>query len=1247
MSNDTLHMNTDQLESKVFLPHRGKELLFSPDTHYLLVSPDSSCSISYQGEIQASSSPNINMERCFNESSTVGNIENAALAQDDLLCVITSNMDQTFIATPVNDRIGVWSEGLNHLSNGQTDGEEMSPDSVGSDRQLSSCETSCRGSSENDCCSLSSGEMLIRSNSFCLEEQSLIVISSLDESSLSSAASRLLVPADNNQLSTTLPDAWETSPKTVTEQDLGHPCLGVTFTQADSLEFLSEENDKAPSSSIVALPSEREGGLLMTFICESSADQGASSARAETEPTSNLLGPFTPEHGKTFMSPIQGNDEDIHTSTPVQNTGNRIPSLPSLSPCVENVSNPANQLVKRQQISLRPKQHAAAGLPFSPSKIKKIEMEKNSKVNLPGGKTKVLIKAPHQVTVPGQALALLQKPLTGFSKLKEINRRANVRISPTKVMSSSTGASATSKLLHDAHGQVSTRAAKLSVTNKESGGRNVIHGQGKTTACPSDHLSTASGHRSAVPSTNSSPDTVGASSSQPSDASTQCASSLEKSPTRSSQTDPKTTAQKHASDQIEVRSGSALGQGKPLVRKARPRCSSESSSTSRPPKKRTTLRVTTSFSVRKAEANQSLSKPASVNCPTQNKQVEKTRRSSDDSPREVKKISLVAEANKSTTAGDSCDEKNRSSQSRSSPKQRRVPASPRPSALSARQREFTLGRVDSRISRTTGTPRFQRSNAGSQRAQDIQESPAGIKPQLNGSWPPKTPSRPTAMGPPPTPAWRQAGKSLGPSRGLSDSSESGPSTRSTAAVSGGAAQRPTPLKQVLKARLILTPGKNSGTTLTPACKPAASTGKGAPNSTVTPLRRTTVARFVRPISSGLVDKNKSKATSRQQPSQSTGPQNVVQAKAAQCERKDHDPQQLQQLLTASNCRFQALTIVLQQTLAERDEAKKQSRELSQELLNLRGELVSSAHSSERLEKEKKELRAALDEALQRLQEEHQKEQTELEQRLQAFYQDEWEKVRLTYQEEANKCKTLIQQQMEDLKANHEVMKLELQSSHSQQLQRVQQQYERKLEELREVHKQELQSLDKTLKDAEAALSGKIQNLTMENNALIEKLAAEERRRKLSENSQDSHTLYLEQELESLKVVLEIKNDQLHQQEKKLMEINKLTEKNVKLDESLKKVQQENEDLKARMERHAALSRQLSTEQAMLQESLQKESKVNKRLSMENEELLWKLHNGDLNSPRKLSPTSTSPSHSFSLHSPRSSDLFSSPPVSPR
>ncbi|XP_050928130.1 microtubule-associated tumor suppressor 1 homolog A isoform X1 [Lates calcarifer] len=557
------------------------------------------------------------------------------------------------------------------------------------------------------------------------------------------------------------------------------------------------------------------------------------------------------------------------------------------------------------------------------------------------------------------------------------------------------------------------------------------------------------------------------------------------------------------------------------------------------------------------------------------------------------------------------------------------------------------------------------SKIGSQRAQATGDPSLGtasatrIKPQLNGSRPPQTPTHPSLMGPPPTSASRLLRKPLGASRGLSEASshsELGESAGNTQ-VSGGGAHKQTPFRSVvLKARLIPTPGKNTGQTLTTACKPATPTSRGASNSTGSPLKKTASARLVRLTSGGPVDKNKPKASPASKTlrgnhpnrNQSRGPPDVVPADVSKDERKDQSIQ-LKGLLAASNCRFEALTIVLQKMLTERDEASKQCRELSQELVNLRGDLVCSIHSSERLEKEKEELRVALEDALHKLQEQHQKDVAELEQRLQAFYQAEWDKVHLTYQEEADKCKTLMQQQMGELKANHEAMKLELQNSHVEQLQCVKQQYEMSLEELRKVHNEELQSLDKTLKDAETTLSGQIQELTAENNALIEKLTAEENRRKeLAEKSQkDSHTLYLEQELESLKVVLDIKNKQLHQQEKKMMEIDRLTEKNVKLDENLKKVQQENEDLKARMERHAALSRQLSTEQAMLQESLQKESKVNKRLSMENEELLWKLHNGDLSSPRKVSPTSTSPSHSFSLQSPRSSGIFSSPPVSPR
>lgn len=1300
MSNKTF--NIDQGERAVPLSDRVLQLPLSPESPYMSMSasPDSSSSISNLSDGEASSSPDINMlECCRIDCSPVDNLYNTTLMQDDVHRDVTMNLNQTFIATPLNGSMSFWNENLRRNeedgseksqtfikhTKDQCNGAVMSPDSAGRDSQLSLSETSCRGSLENDCCSLSSGEMVVRSNSFCVEDQSLLVVSSLEESSISPDTGCLASPAEPNLLSVT--HVCEKSTERVIEENKGHSCLGMTFTQADNWALLTEENDITTSDSLVALPSENEGGLLMTFICETSENcrKETESASAETELSPPFLGAVAPEQGKAFVSPLptfQENANDIHTSTPVQNIGNNIPSLPSFSesPCIGNTSSPSLHPINRQQISVAPKQRVVTGLPPSASKFKKFEIKKFPKSDFSNVKSKVITRTANQLAVPGHALQHKPSQVNANDKHSEAPTGTTVRISPTKVRGSTAVVSATPKYFNDALKQMSTGAANVEVSVTQSCVQTVGDRHGRKSASPPDHHPDATDHSSAVQCSNFTSEAEQAASSQVSDPSAQHAgnsSSLKKSPHRSGQIDPKPTPKKGVWNKIQVRSGSALGQDKPPALKTRPRCSSESlSSASRPPKERTTVKVSTSFTIPKPDTRQGQTKPGNLNCSSQNKEDTQAEKTNDS--REVKKISLVDESSKSATAAAPLDDKTRRIRGQPSPRQtRRTPlpqppaASPRPTTLSARQRPGVPGRDECRTAKSVWTPQSkQKSNTGSQRAQATGEPPLGtpsaasIKAQLNGSRPPQTPTRPSLMGPPPTPPYRLLRKTLGPSRGLTEAnahSQLGQGT-GNAQVSGGAAHKPTSLKSVvLKARLVSTLGKTAGPTLTTACKPAASTDRGASNSTVkfkfTPLKRTASARLVQP--GGPVDKNKSKASSRQQhaqqqapqQSQSNGPPDVLPASVTKEDRKDQIIQQLKGLLTASNCRFEAVAIVLQQTLAESDEASRQCRELSQELVNLRGELVCSVHSSERLEKEKEDLRVALEDALQNLQQQHQKDLAELEQRLQAFYQAEWDKVHLTYQEEADKCKTLMQQQMEELKANHEVMKLELESSHVEQLQCVKQQYEMSLEELRKVHNQELQSLDKTLKDAEASLSGQIQELTVENNALIEKLTAEENRRKeLADKSQkDSHTLYLEQELESLKVVLDIKNKQLHQQEKKLMEIDKLTEKNVKLDESLKKVQQENEDLKARMDRHAALSRQLSTEQAVLQESLQKESKVNKRLSMENEELLWKLHNGDLSSPRKVSPTSTSlsPSHTFSLQSPRSSGLFSSPPVSPR
>ncbi|XP_021549787.1 microtubule-associated tumor suppressor 1 isoform X4 [Neomonachus schauinslandi] len=363
-----------------------------------------------------------------------------------------------------------------------------------------------------------------------------------------------------------------------------------------------------------------------------------------------------------------------------------------------------------------------------------------------------------------------------------------------------------------------------------------------------------------------------------------------------------------------------------------------------------------------------------------------------------------------------------------------------------------------------------------------------------------------------------------------------------------------------------------------------------------------------------------------------------------CENQSGFILQLKQLLSCGNIKFEALTVVIQHLLSEREEALKQHKTLSQELVHLRGELVTASSTCEKLEKARNELQIAYEGFVQKLNQQHQTDLSELENRLKEFYTGECEKFQNIYIEEAEKYKTQLQEQFDNLNAAHETSKLEIEASHSEKIELLKKTYETSLSEIKKSHEMEKKSLEDMLQEKQESLEKQIDDLKSENDALNEKLKSEEQKRISREkaNLKNPQIMYLEQELESLKAVLEIKNEKLHQQDIKLMKMEKLVDNNTALVDKLKRFQQENEELKARMDKHMAISRQLSTEQAVLQESLEKESKVNKRLSMENEELLWKLHNGDLCSPKR-SPTSAV----VPFQSQKNSGSFPSPSISPR
>nr|XP_033800056.1 microtubule-associated tumor suppressor 1 isoform X4 [Geotrypetes seraphini] len=399
-----------------------------------------------------------------------------------------------------------------------------------------------------------------------------------------------------------------------------------------------------------------------------------------------------------------------------------------------------------------------------------------------------------------------------------------------------------------------------------------------------------------------------------------------------------------------------------------------------------------------------------------------------------------------------------------------------------------------------------------------------------------------------------------------------------------------------------------------------------------------------------VEKNKQKTNQRSPCTQAHTLPDETQAhelaeSRTKCEKQCGIIRQLKQFLANSNRKFEALAVVVQNLLSQKEEGLKQRKDLSQELAILRGDLVISTTACDNLEKERNDLQNAYEGVIQKLKDHHQSELEELEEKLKQFYSEECEKLQCVFIEEAEKYKTQLQIKVDELNTTHENLRLDLETSHSEKIEEMKTAYEESFSELKKTSELDKRLMEDSLGEKQTSLEKIIDELRSENESLKEKMRVQEEKKKLAKekaNAKNPQLEYLEQELESLKAVMEIKNEKLHKQDKKLMQIERLVENNTTLVEKLNKYQQENEDLKARMDKHMALSRQLSSEQAVLQESLQKESKVNKRLSMENEELLWKLHNGDLCSPKKLSPTSPLP-----FQPSRSSGSFSSPPISPR
>ncbi|KAK5868922.1 hypothetical protein PBY51_009894 [Eleginops maclovinus] len=354
---------------------------------------------------------------------------------------------------------------------------------------------------------------------------------------------------------------------------------------------------------------------------------------------------------------------------------------------------------------------------------------------------------------------------------------------------------------------------------------------------------------------------------------------------------------------------------------------------------------------------------------------------------------------------------------------------------------------------------------------------------------------------------------------------------------------------------------------------------------------------------------------------------LIQQLRERCEQQDLQLQSLQaQLKKASLC-LDVFSITTQHFCIKSESAVVKERELSLELARIRDEVAFSVAHWEQLQQEKEKLERRFKSELQGLRAQQQKELGVLEERLKAQHQAEAKSLQAQQRTELQELRKKQREQIEEMSEDHESSLMEMETAHNDTLATLQEEHARTVKNLKMAHEQQTKSLEEDFQKIRLSLQDQVDTLTFQNRSLRDRAKRFEEALRKSTDEQIVDALapykHIDEDLKSLKEVLEMKNQQIHQQEQKISELEKIAEKNVYLEERVQVLQQQNEDLKERIHKNLAVSRQLSEDNANLKVNVEKESNEKKRLSCTNDELLWRLQTGEL-SPR-MSP-SASPIH---------------------
>nr|XP_033806164.1 microtubule-associated tumor suppressor candidate 2 isoform X2 [Geotrypetes seraphini] len=294
-----------------------------------------------------------------------------------------------------------------------------------------------------------------------------------------------------------------------------------------------------------------------------------------------------------------------------------------------------------------------------------------------------------------------------------------------------------------------------------------------------------------------------------------------------------------------------------------------------------------------------------------------------------------------------------------------------------------------------------------------------------------------------------------------------------------------------------------------------------------------------------------------------------------CEKQAKQLLLIQKELAEANQGFKVFVVATQHFFQKSECGRVKEKELSAELSNIKDEIAFNTSRHEKLQKEKEMLERRFEDEVRKLQYLQNTELQALEKRLQQQYSIEMERMHEEQSFQLLEIKSQHQEQIEGLTISHEAAILQMENCHAVTIAVLEDEHNNKIQELQSNHEFEQKKMEDEFEKLRLSLQDQVDTLTFQNLSLRDRAHRFEEALKNTTDEQLELALapyqHLEEDMKSLKHVLEMKNQQIHQQEKKIMDLEKLAEVNIILEEKIQVLQQQKEDLKVRIDQNAVVT----------------------------------------------------------------------------